>query len=74
MSKTLLDCSLSAEEFEGHGGEEHWDALLMMQMKSHHLSKSFGKLRLHELHASAGALRTHNHTGIKRQYTISNVT
>lgn len=69
MSKTLLDCSLPAEEFEGHGGEEHWDALLMMQMKSHHLSKSFGKLCLHELHTSVGALHTHTPTQASKDNT-----
>lgn len=59
----LSDCGLSAEEVEGHGGEERWDALLVMQMKSHHLSQSFGELCFHKLHASVGALnqnRTHN--------------
>lgn len=59
----LSDCGLSAEEVEGHGGEERWDALLVMQMKSHHLSQSFGELCFHKLHASVGALNqntTHN--------------
>lgn len=50
------DSGLSAEEVEGHCRKERWDALLVMQMKGHHLVKSFGELCLHELHASIGAL------------------
>ncbi len=70
------DCGLSAEEVEGHSREERRDALLVMQMKGHHLSQSFGELGLHELHASIGALRahTHKHTGVKRPYAILNNT
>lgn len=67
--RVTSDGGLPAEEVEGHGGEERRDALLVMQMKGHHLSQSFGELGLHELHASARALHmeTRAHTGIKRQ-------
>lgn len=67
--RVTSDGGLPAEEVEGHGGEERRDALLVMQMKGHHLSQSFGELGLHELHASARALHTETraHTGIKRQ-------
>lgn len=68
------DCGLSAEEVEGHSREERWDALLVMQMKGHHLSQSFGELGLHELHASIGALRTHTNTDTSKQCAISNNT
>lgn len=37
-SQITLDGSLPTEEVEGHGGEECRDALLVMQMKCHHLS------------------------------------
>lgn len=58
---TGSDGGLSAEEVKGHGRQEGWDALLVMKMKGNHLSQSFGELRLHELHASIGALHTHKH-------------
>lgn len=56
VSEVLSDRGLPAEEVEGHSGEEGWDALLMMQMKGHHLPQSFGELCLHELHAAIRAL------------------
>ena len=57
--RATSDGCLSAEEVEGHGGEECRDALLVVQMKGHHLPQCFGELCLHELHASVGALHTH---------------
>lgn len=48
---------LSAEQVERHGGEEGRNAFLVMQMKVHHLSQSFGELGFHELHTSFGALK-----------------
>lgn len=65
------DGGLSAEEVEGHGGEERRDALLVMQMKGHHLSQSFGELGLHELHASIRALHTETRAH-RYQKTIPN--
>lgn len=56
MPELVSDGGLSAEEVEGHCREECWDALLVVQVKGHHLCQSFGELRFHELHASIGAL------------------
>lgn len=68
MSKNS-DCGLSAEEVKGHGREEGWDTLLVMQMEGHHLFKSFGELRFHKLHGSIGALHQMPKSKTSNNYT-----
>jgi len=64
--RVTSDDRLSAEEVEGHGGEERRHALLVVQVEGHHLAQGFGELGLHQLHASIGALKTHKHTHLSK--------
>lgn len=50
----MLNDGLAAEEVEGEGAEEGWDAVLAQQVELNQLPDGSGELRFQELHFSTG--------------------